>query len=181
MLQHLKFYHDSRLWFEASLSICEGVFGKQSINAATLLFQLAQALALDQDSKGAVNRMRESYNIFLTELGPEDKNTKEAESWLEQLTQNAVSIAKHAKDIQARRVRAGVRIAPRVTLGQTQPQPQVGQTAEAASGRDPRNTMGLDSRSIDELLKFIEGSDAKTSAPKKRPGRTNPKKRGGKA
>jgi protein TIF31 len=173
MLQHLKDYHESRLWFEASLKICEDIYGKQSINAATLLFQLAQALALDQDSKGAVNRMRESYNIFLNELGPNDKNTKEAESWLEQLTQNAVSIAKHAKDVQARRIR----VSPRVTLGQTQPQPQVGQTAQAATGRDPRNSMGLDSRSIDELLKFIEGTDP-TAKAKKRPGRSNPKRRG---
>jgi protein TIF31 len=180
MLQHLKDYHESRLWFEASLKICEDVYGKQSINAATLLFQLAQALALDQDSKGAVNRMRESYNIFLNELGPNDKNTKEAESWLEQLTQNAVSIAKHAKDVQTRRIRAGIRVSPRVTLGQTHPQPQVGQTAQAATGHDPRNSMGLDSRSIDELLRFIEGTD-QNSKPKKRPGRTNPKRRGGSA
>jgi len=179
MLQHLKDYHESRVWFEASLSVCEEVYGKHSINAATLLFQLAQALALDQDSKAAVNRMRESYNIFLTELGANDKNTKEAESWLEQLTQNAVSIAKHAKDVQARRDRAGIRVSPRVTLGQTHPQPQVGQTAEASSGRDPRNSRGLDSRSIDELLKFIEGSDQKNKAAKKRPGHNNPKRRGG--
>lgn len=179
MLQHLKDYHESRLWFEASLKVCEEVYGKHSINAATLLFQLAQALALDQDSKAAVNRMRESYNIFLTELGANDKNTKEAEGWLEQLTQNAVSIAKHAKDVQARRIRAGIRVSPRVTLGQTHPQPQVGQTAEAASGRDPRNSLGLDSRSIDELLKFIEGTDQKTKSPKKRPGQSNPKRRGG--
>ncbi|KAH8815786.1 clustered mitochondria-domain-containing protein [Xylogone sp. PMI_703] len=180
MLQHLKEYHESRLWFEASLSICEKVYGKNSINSATLLFQLAQALALDQDSKGAVNRMRESYNIFLNELGADDKNTKEAESWLEQLTQNAVSIAKHAKDLQARRIRAGIRVSPRVTLGQTHPQPQVGQTAQATTGRDPTNPRSLDSRSIDELLKFIEGTDQKTKA-KKRPGRSNPKRRGGAA
>jgi protein TIF31 len=180
MLQHLKEYHESRLWFEASLIICEETYGKQSINAATLLFQLAQALALDQDSKGAVNRMRESYNIFLSELGAGDKNTKEAESWLEQLTQNAVSIAKHAKDVQARRIRAGIRVSPRVTLGQTHPQPQVGQTAEASSGRALTNSLGLDSRSIDELLRFIEGSDQKNKTPaKKRPGRNNPKRRGG--
>lgn len=177
MLQHLKHYHESRLWFEASLDICENIFGKQSINAATLLFQLAQALALDQDSKGSVNRMRESYNIFLNELGAEDKNTKEAESWLEQLTQNAVSIAKHAKDIQARRVRAGIKMSPGVALGQTYAQPQVGQTAEASSGRDPRNSMGMDSRSIDELLKFIEGTEQKKTH-KKRPGQSNPKRRG---
>ncbi|OBT62356.1 hypothetical protein VE03_08431 [Pseudogymnoascus sp. 23342-1-I1] len=179
MLQHLKLYHESRLWFEASLEICETVFGKQSINAGTLLFQLAQALALDQDSKASVNRMRESYNIFLTELGAEDKNTKEAESWLEQLTQNAVSIAKHAKDVQARRVRAGIKMSPGMSLGQTQAQPPVGQTAEASSGRDPRNAMGMDSRSIDELLKFIEGKEQKKPSSKKRPGQNNPKRRGG--
>lgn len=179
MLQHLKLYHESRLWFEASLDICENIFGKQSINAATLLFQLAQALALDQDSKGSVNRMRESYNIFLTELGAEDKNTKEAESWLEQLTQNAVSIAKHAKDVQAKRSRAGIKLSPGVALGQTFAQPQVGRTAEASSGRDPRNTMGMDSRSIDELLKFIEGKEQTKTSSKKRPGQSNPKRRGG--
>jgi protein TIF31 len=182
MLQHLRDYHESRLWFEASLKICEEVYGKHSLNAATLLFQLAQALALDKDSKGAVNRMRESYNIFLTELGPNDKNTKEAENWLEQLTHNAVSLAKQAKDIQARRVRAGIRVSPRVTLGQTHPQPQVGQSADAAgTGRDRNPMGGLDSRSIDELLRFIEGTDQKASSQKKRPGRSNPKRRGGAA
>lgn len=175
MLQHLKLYHESRLWFEASLSICESVFGKQSINAATLLFQLAQALALDQDSKAAVACMKESYNIFLSQLGKEDKNTIEAESWLGNLTANAVSIAKQAKDIQARRLRAGIRAPGRVTFGQTQPQPQVGQTAEATSGRAPQDKMtGLDSRSIDELLKYIEGKEEKPKSKKT----TNPKRRG---
>jgi protein TIF31 len=165
MLQHLKEYHESRLWFEESLRVCESVFGKQSVNAATLLFQLAQALALDHDSKGAVSRMRESYNIFLSELGPEDKNTKEAESWLEQLTQNAVSIAKHAKDVAARRIRSGIRFpasAPSQTLA---PAPQ------------QRDGSQVDSRSLDQLVKFIEGNDQKTKT-KKRPGHGNPKRRG---
>lgn len=179
MLQHMKDYHESRLWFEASLKICEEVYGEKSINAATLLFQLAQALALDHEPRASVHRMRESYNIFLHELGPEDKNTKEAENWLEQLTQNAVNVARQKKDTDER-LRRG--IPPRVALGQSlRPQPQVGQTAAASSGRAP-NAMGLDSRSIDELMKFIEGTDKTNSAkttPKK-PAR-NPKRRGGAA
>ncbi len=180
MLQHLKLYHESRLWFEASLAISEEVSGKQSVNTATLLFQLAQALALDQDSKAAVNRMREAYNIFLLRLGATDRNTKEAESWLEQLTQNAVSIAKHAKDLQARRLHR-VQLTPRVTLG-TRPQRQVGQSSEdAASGMDQRSNIGLDPRSIDELMRFIEGGGdtTKRSTPKKRTTRNHPKRRGG--
>ncbi|KAH8423801.1 translation initiation factor 3 subunit CLU1 [Aspergillus melleus] len=176
MLQHLKQYTDSRKWFEASLVVCESLFGKQSINTATILFQLAQALALDQDSKAAVGKMRDAYNIFLSQLGPDDRNTKEAETWLEQLTQNAVSIAKHAKDIQARRLR---RINMNTRSLGTKVQPGVGQSAPEASGAGGSS---LDSRSVDELLKFIEGGDASASRSKqkKRAAASNPKLRGSK-
>jgi len=180
MLQHLKLYHDSRMWFETSLTVCQEVSGPASINTATLLFQLAQALALDQDSKGAVNRMREAYNIFNTELGPNDRNTKEAETWLEQLTQNAVSIAKHAKDVQARKLRRINQLTPRVTL-QTRPQPQIGQNEQEVAnlarmtiGARRERGLGLDERSIDELLRYIEGGEKQTT-PKKRG--VNPKMR----
>ena len=163
MLQHLKEYHESRLWFEESLRVCESVSGKSSVNSATLLFQLAQALALDHDSKAAVNRMRESYNIFHSELGPDDKNTKEAESWLEQLTQNAVSIARNQKDAQARRIRSGIRLPAQAT--------QASVSSSRATGSH------VDSRSIDELIKFIEGSEQQAKPSKKRPTRGNPKRR----
>ncbi|KAI5283236.1 Intracellular distribution of mitochondria, partial [Ascosphaera aggregata] len=177
MLQHLKKYSDSRKWFESSLAVCESLFGRQSVNTGTILFQLAQALALDQDSKEAVKKMRDAYNIFLNELGPEDRNTKEAETWLEQLTQNAVSIAKHAKDIQARRLRRTA-LSAHAGNATTRLQPQVGQTASnaAANGHGP----ALDARSVDELLKFIEGdAGAGRSKPKKRT-TANPKLRGSK-
>ena len=180
MLQHLKHYHDSRTWFETSLIMCERLSGKHSIHTATLCFQLAQALALDQEAKGAVNRMREAYSIFHAKLGPDDRNTIESESWLEQLTQNAVSIAKHAKDVQARRLRR-IQLTPRVTLG-TRPQPQVGQTnADTGMVRDSRSSLGMDSRSVDELMKFIEGGGdtTKRTPTKKRTTRNNPKRRGG--
>jgi len=85
MLQAAKMYHESRLWFEASLAVCEDVCGKNSINTATLLFQTAQALALDKDMRGGVNRMRESYNIFKEVLGAEDRNTKRLRAGLNSL------------------------------------------------------------------------------------------------
>lgn len=177
MLQHLKAYHESRRWFEESLRICDKIFGKQSINSATLQFQLAQALALDNDSKGAVVRMRESYNIFLQELGADDKNTKEAESWLEQLTQNAVSIAKHNKDQEARRLRAGIRFTPRTLPSRGGVAAPTNNTGTAAS-HEVEKKPALDSRSIDELIKFIEGTDKKTKSSSKKTGNKNPKRRG---
>jgi protein TIF31 len=190
MLQSLKAYHESRRWFEESLRVCEKVFGRQSVNSATLLFQLAQALALDQDSKAAVDRMRESFTIFRTALGPDDKNTKEAEHWLEQLTHNAVSIAKQAKDLQARRARAGYKFASRgVSVGASAATGGVAGGVAAGSAElagKPNPPPSMDGKTIDELVRYIEGTDKKKKTSggaggKKRGGKANPKRRGGAA
>ena len=184
MLQSMKQYSESRRWFEACFAVCESLFGRQSANAATILFQLAQALALDGDPKGAVSKMRDAYSIFSSELGKDDRNTKEAESWLEQLTQNAVSIAKQAKVLQQGRFNR-LRYMPRMGLG-TRVQPQVGQSSSStatlqASASTSNRVMGMDSRSIEELMKYIEGSENKGSSPsskqKKRAKAMNPKLR----
>ncbi|RVX70050.1 Clustered mitochondria protein [Exophiala mesophila] len=187
MLQSLKEYPESRKWFEACYKVCEELFGPQSINAATILFQLAQALALDGDAKGAVKKMRDAYSIFLAELGPTDRNTKEAESWLEQLTQNAVSIAKQAKLLQTRRI-GGLRQLPRMGGMGTRLQPQSATTAAPnLSGRaatsEPSLRTGtgdpaLESRSIDELVRYIEGADLGKSSASKKKKSLNPKARG---
>lgn len=189
MFQSLKEYSESRRWFESCFKVCEEFYGKQSINAATILFQLAQALALDGDAKGAVNKMRDAYNVFLNELGADDRNTKEAETWLEQLTQNAVNIAKQAQYLEKRgiryvmpsRLRSGTRLqpqnassaAPRTTTNN-------GTTTTATSSTSTANAASsgtLDSRSIDELLKFIEGDTTNSNKKSKRKS-LNPKARG---
>ncbi|KAI0841709.1 clustered mitochondria-domain-containing protein [Hypoxylon sp. FL0890] len=175
MLQHMQAYHESRIWFEQALAVCERVMGKQSLPAASLLFQLAQALALDNESKAALGKMRECYNIFLQQLGPENNNTKEAETWLEQLTQNAVAIAKRDKDAQARRLRAGIRFPARgVALGGG----GGGATAQPTALNNPKSDKP-DARSIDDLIKFIEGNTAQKKSTKKRAGRSGPKTRVG--
>ncbi|KAI0390361.1 putative eukaryotic translation initiation factor 3 subunit CLU1/TIF31 [Xylariaceae sp. FL0594] len=173
MLQTMQAYHESRIWFEQALAVCERVNGAESLPYATLLFQLAQALALDSEPKAALAKMRESYNIFLKELGAEHANTKEAWSWLESLTQNAVAIAKRDKDLEARRLRAGIRL-PSRNLAAAASSPTA---ASAALDAKPKSTKP-DSRSIDDLMKFIEGKDAQTKSTKKRTSR-NPKTRVG--
>lgn len=191
MFQALKQYSESRRWFESCFAVCEDFYGRQTNNAATILFQLAQALALDGDAKGAVSKMRDAYNIFLNELGAEDRNTKEAETWLEQLTQNAVNIAKQAQYYEKR----GIRLNQQLRIGRgTRLQPQSASNAapsasansaaaaSASSGhaRNPSGNVALDSRSIDELLKFIEGDTTSGSKSKNKRKSLNPKARGGK-
>lgn len=180
MLQHMKRYHESRLWFEASLKISETMSGKNSVNSATLLFQLAQALALDKDAHAAVNTMRESCNIFRSLLGPEDRNTKEAEQWLDQLTQNAVNIAKRTKDLETGRLRR-VHFTTRVPTGVRSTRTGVASSNSDSviDGRVARNgTYQLDNRNIDELIRYIDGDQKKTTRKKRS---SNPKRRGGAA
>lgn len=179
MLQTLKNFPESKIWFEATLSLCEQVSGKESITTATLLFQVAQSLALVKDMRGAVNRMRESYNIFNTVLGAEDRNTKEAEQWLEQLTTSAVTQAKQTQALASGRLR-------RLQLGSRgalRPQAGIGQTAnETTTANRPRSGTGrVDQRSIEDLLRYIEGENSPKKTPKKRTPTANPKRRTTKA
>ena len=180
MLQQLHEYRRSRIWFEKSLNISEQVSGKASVSTGTLQFQLAQALVLDGEHKAAVHRMKEAYNTFLAKLGPEDVNTKESEKWLEQLTQNAVSMARNAKDVQARRLRR-ILFNPRSNRLPADSQPQFTQAQSSLVNGHESHGTALDSRSIEELMRFIEGGGDVSKAPstKKRGGRSNPRRRGG--
>lgn len=174
MLQTLKNFPESKVWFEASLTICDQISGKNSIATATLLFQTAQSLALVKDMRGAVNRMRESFNIFNTVLGAEDRNTKEAEQWLEQLTTSAVTQAKQSQALASGRLRH-LRLPGR---GGLQPQAAVGQTAKETTTANRPRAGTVDQRNIEELMKYIEGGDSPKKTPKKRtPATTNPKRR----
>lgn len=192
MFQSLKEYSESRRWFEACFQVCEQFYGKQSINAATILFQLAQALALDGDAKGAVSKMRDAYNVFKEELGPEDRNTKEAETWLEQLTQNAVNLAKQAQYLEKRgikymslpsRLRGGTRLQPQnATTAAPKVATNNGTTTSPSSSISTNPTAnGVDMRSIDELLKFIEGGDMASPKGKSKRKSLNPRARGQKS
>ena len=75
--------------------------------------------------------------------------------------------AKSAKDAQARRIRSGIRF-PAPSTGTVQP------VSAASSSRG--QTSQIDSRSIDELIKFIEGSEEQAKPSKKRV-QGNPKRR----
>ncbi|KAI7070712.1 putative eukaryotic translation initiation factor 3 subunit CLU1/TIF31, partial [Hortaea werneckii] len=188
MLQTLKQFKESRMWFESSLQICEDVAGKNSINTATLLFQYAQSLALDHDSRQAVQKMKESYNIFREKLGPQNQNTKEAETWLETLTHSAVNQAKQAQQataalLQNRRLfmRGGGR-GQRMAVGGARPPPPAAAGAGAGgsvegvrAARDNGLPGGMDQRSLDEIVKYINGEGGKQTTPKK--GTRNPKRR----
>ena len=188
MLQSLHRYRESRVWFEAAMRHSDaaaqaaGQAAAGSTATAQLLFQLAQAQALDRDHHGAVRRMRESCAMFRALLGPEDRSTREAETWLESLTHNAVSLARRQKDLESGKLRrlnlfggangtsaraalSGV-LRPRRRASVPLPPPRLvlGGTRERA----------VDLRNIDDLMRYIDGDDSK-----KKKKRSHPRRRGG--
>jgi protein TIF31 len=185
MLQSLHRYHESRVWFEAAMRHSDAATqaGSGQAAAATastataqLLFQLAQALALDRDHHGAVRRMRESCAMFRVQLGPDDRNTREAESWLESLTQNAVSLARRQKDLESGKLRrlnlfggangvagpSGARKTAAAVGAGAPAAAAAGAAAAAAAGVGvARGEHAVDRRNIDDLIKYIDGDDSK--------------------
>jgi protein TIF31 len=100
-----------------------------------------------------------------------------------------VSIAKQEKDVQARRLRAGIRFVPRnapVGASSTSVVGGAGPAAGSIASSLKRNAPTIDSRNIDDLISFIEGTEkqkkgAASAESKKRAAaaRSNPKRRGG--
>lgn len=186
MLQHLKAFHESRRWFEESLRVCEKIFGEYSINSATLQFQLAQALALDNKSDDAVQLMQKSRDTFKRELGDEDKNTIEAHSWYKQLVANAVHIRK--RDLAAQEqgnLRGGIGFQTRALqasargklTGLVAPANGGGSAAATSSSREVNPAFA--SKTIDEIVRYVEGNDKKVGKSGKKTGSKNPKNRRG--
>ena len=151
MLQSLQAFAESLKWFEKSVETCTAIYGADSINVATLYFQVAQAMALTGDHKGAISRMRESHNIFKKELGEDDRNTKETWLWYTQLTSNAVNLAKQARLDAAK---GGKRQTPLTVQNQLE---------------KPDERIGVKgTQSIDELVKYISGDSNGTVTKKKK-------------
>ncbi|KAK9461675.1 clustered mitochondria-domain-containing protein [Lipomyces oligophaga] len=170
MLQAIKNYDDSLKWFEASMELCVKVFGTHSVNTANLNFQLAQAFLLVRDSSKAVQRMRDAYTYFHKELGAEDENTKQAEKWLEHLTQSAVFLARQEKELEARRaLQQGLVNGAAQAVNGSSSSPAVTQTGKSSKSSKKKGKKAksvapaseapekLGARPIDELVKYIDG------------------------
>jgi protein TIF31 len=191
MLQSLHRYRESRVWFEAAMRHSDaaaqvaGQAAAGSTATAQLLFQLAQAQALDRDHHGAVRRMRESCAMFRALLGPEDRSTCEAETWLESLTHNAVSLARRQKDLESGKLRRlnlfggangipGPSGARRVGAAPATTGVGAPAAAAAAGAGVAHGERAVDMRNIDDLMRYIDGDDSK-----KKKKRSHPRRRGG--
>ncbi|BFZ55725.1 Intracellular distribution of mitochondria [Savitreella phatthalungensis] len=170
MLQSIKEYEASLAWFERARELCVSLYGDSSIHCASIYFQLAQALTLVGDHNRSVKRMRDAYQIFLKERGADDTTTKEAESWLSQLTSNAVAVGRLQRQSTHLTGRLGgtagrqaLQPTPGQALNGTHPGP--GPAAAAADKGLSDGSASIGSRgdmAVDDLVAYINGSASAT-------------------
>ncbi|KAJ1026905.1 hypothetical protein NDA16_002199 [Ustilago loliicola] len=146
--------------FEASLRVYRSVhelaltlFGPDSIHTANLGHELSQALTLAGDLKTALTVEKEAWRVFEERLGKDDAQTKESEQFCLSLAASAVRVAKLEKEASARVGLAGAR---RVGNGAAAPSSAIAGGANGAA-----NTSN---KSLDEIVKFIQGGSSASPA-----------------
>ncbi|SAM82278.1 related to CLU1-translation initiation factor eIF3 [Ustilago bromivora] len=150
--------------FEASLGVYRSahelaltLFGPDSIHTANLAHELSQALTLAGDLKTALTVEKEAWRVFEARLGKDDAQTKESEQFCISLAASAVRVAKLEKEASARVGLAGAR---RVGNGAARPSSAISGSANGAA-----NTCN---KSLDEMVKFIQGGSSGSPAKAKR-------------
>ncbi|KAK3828540.1 MAG: clustered mitochondria-domain-containing protein [Benniella sp.] len=85
MLQSLRDFDKSCLFFERAKETQEIAHGKEHLIVASCHHVLAKAYALKSDFETAVKEEQLAYDMFLKLAGAEDMRTKEADMWLQEL------------------------------------------------------------------------------------------------
>ncbi|KAK9721501.1 Intracellular distribution of mitochondria [Basidiobolus ranarum] len=111
MLQTLRDFELSKVFFERARDTHQSILGEDHVLTAGSNHSLAKAYALTGDFKTALSIEKTAFKVFHQNLGPEDPKTMESSQWLQDLTANAVYMAKlklHEKHFAMQQLREEV-------------------------------------------------------------------------
>ncbi|ORZ01071.1 clustered mitochondria-domain-containing protein [Syncephalastrum racemosum] len=145
MLQSLRDYKTSTLFFERACETQENIFGKEHVFTATGYHILAKAYTLQGDFKKALEAERIAFDVFSKELGADHPKTKEAEMWRNELAANA--------ELTEKRVQEQAKMNPARLAGRTMVTSPSQATAAAIAGQQQQQHPG--EMSIDAVLEYI--------------------------
>jgi len=164
-LQNSRQFDKSLKVYTQSFDMAARLYGMDSINTAYLGHELSQAYTLSGDLKKAIEVEKQVNRVFESRLGKEDNMTKESSNLLNNLAASAVRLAK--MDAQQKEMaKLGLANQVRGNVGRVAGAPQASATAAAAVASTPPISTGtatataggdLSNRSLDELVKFIQG------------------------
>lgn len=171
-LQNARMFEKSLTVYQASHDMAVRMYGKDSINTACLAHELSQAYTLVTDLKKAIEIEKEANKIFEQRLGKEDNMTKESTTLLNNLAASAVRMAKmdaRQKEMtrlgltnQGNRVQSAAR-----QLGSASAANGISSATAASSKIEATSSQkalpDLSNKSLDDLVKFIQGPSTGSS------------------
>lgn len=177
-LQNARLFERSLKVYASSFEMAERLYGRDSINTAYLAHELSQAYTLAGDLKKAIEIEKEANKVFETRLGKDDNMTKESTTLLNNLAASAVRIAKmDARQKELTRLglasQAGRSQATRQVMGggaaataanAATGSPGATATMQSAASSARGATPDMAGKSLDDLVRFIQGPGASGSA-----------------
>ncbi|KAN0065843.1 Intracellular distribution of mitochondria [Thecaphora frezii] len=167
-LQNARLFESSLKLYQSAYDLGLSIFGPDSIHTANLAHELSQALTLTGDLKTALTVEKEAWRVFEERLGKEDAQTKESEAFCLSLAASAVRVAKLEKEAKANEARKGG-----FGIGAAR-QRTAASGAGGSAIPEAVATEGASNRSLDEIVKYIQGG---ASAPS--PSRSKGKSKAG--
>ena len=159
-LQNARLFEPSLRVYKSAHELALRLFGADSIHTANLAHELSQAYTLAGDLKTALTVEKEAWRVFEERLGKEDAQTKESEAFCSSLAASAVRMAKLEKEATARQARQGVLGMPAARRGD----------GGVASAAPTANANAVSNKSLDEMVRFIQGGS--NSSPAKTKGKS---------
>lgn len=178
-LQNARQFDLSLKLYQSAHEMAVALFGAESIHTANLAHELSQAYTLTGELKSALNVEKEAWRVFEARLGKEDAQTRESEAFLSSLAASAVRLAKLEKEAKAREARRGG-----IGISANRPRASIGTDAAAAAATVAGSTSrtgavsssaattaaqvsSLADRSLDDLVKYIQGGSSAPSPSRK--------------
>ncbi|ODV82800.1 hypothetical protein CANARDRAFT_30523 [[Candida] arabinofermentans NRRL YB-2248] len=159
ILQRLKMFKEAGDVFQKAVKLSDLSAGEVSQMSGLLRYQLGQSLANCGSFKEALVELTKAYEIFKVTLGLDDRTTKEAGKWTEQLNNYLVITKKqqkYLKEVEAQNAKKARKLAAEQAA------------AEKANGKkNVSPNPEIAEQSIEDILKFIEGNNGAAKSSKK--------------
>ncbi|GAC97604.1 hypothetical protein PHSY_005190 [Pseudozyma hubeiensis SY62] len=149
-LQNARLFEPSLRVYRSAHELALSLFGADSIHTANLAHELSQAYTLAGDLKTALAVEKEAWRVFEARLGKDDAQTKESEAFCSSLAASAVRVAKLEKEASERQARLP---ASRRGNGAIAGAP----SAIAGTAASSASANGTANKSLDEIVRFIQG------------------------
>lgn len=149
IMQEMKLSADAKRFFERAIELSSRLNGAVSDITAIIRHRLAILLVQTNDFQGALEQFQEAGSIFAKVVGPDDALSKECANFSANLTTYLLYTQQQLAEKKKQLAQQGKK-------GKAAVKPQAA-PAKSKKSKTPVSDPSIASKSVDEILQFIEG------------------------